>query len=507
MQQKTYQFKTEVQQLLNIVIHSLYSNREIFLRELISNAADASEKLRLDNLGKNIDNPKIKIVIDKEKKQIVISDTGIGMSYDEVVENLGTIATSGTKKFINALTGNKNQDANLIGKFGVGFYSSYIVSKSVIVKSLKYGLNKDQAVLWSSNADSSFEVSTISKNNYGTDIILNIKKEHEDLLDDWKIKQIVKKYSNHIRFPIQMLKRNIDKDGKEHILDEWETINNTKALWLKNKSEINDSEYQDFYKSITNDFKNSMLWIHNKVEGKLDYINLLYIPSQAPFDLWDRERKSGLNLYIQRVFIMQSDKLIPSYLRFVKGLVDSNDLELNISREILQHNNIIEKIKKSITKKILNTLLNLSKDKNKYNIFWKEFGQVLKEGPAEDTDNIHTISELLLFASTFNKDSKQNISLKDYCSRMQVGQKNIYYITAESFNAAKDNPQLEIFKNKGIEVLLLHDRVDEWMTSQLKEYNNFKLKSITKGELELDDLSNNKKKIKMRKTKKTSSQC
>jgi molecular chaperone HtpG len=495
---ESYNFQTEVKQLLNLVIHSLYSNKEIFLRELISNSSDALEKLRFlalkdGNIYNKDTDLSIKVSIDKKEKTITISDNGIGMSRKEIIENLGTIANSGTKKFFDSLTGDHSKDTQLIGQFGVGFYSAYIVADKVTVQSLKAGLNSEHGVRWSSEADGNFEVEDIVKNNRGTDVILRLKSEHENLLEPWKLKEIIVKYSNHISMPIKMLKSEFDDKGKEKITDTWEIVNKAQALWTRSKSDVSDNEYKEFYKNISHDFNNPLLWVHNKVEGKIEYTSLLFLPEKAPFDLWDRDRKSGLQLYVKRTFIMENDQILPSYLRFIKGIIDSNDLPLNISREILQHNKVIEAIRKATIKKVLDLLNKMSKNQaEKFNIFWKAFGQVLKEGPAEDQNNKEKIAELFRFSSTHEDSSTQNISLNDYISRMKPEQKYIYYITAESFNAAKNNPQLEIFRKKEIEVLFLFERIDEWMTSHLPEYHGKKLKSISKGELDLGKLNNEK---------------
>ncbi|WP_119344312.1 molecular chaperone HtpG [Facilibium subflavum] len=493
-EKQVFDFQTEVKQLLDLVIHSLYSNREIFLRELISNASDAAEKLRFEALNDaslfgNDAELHVRVNVDKDTKTITISDNGIGMSREDAIDHLGTIAKSGTKKFLQALTGDQTKDSQLIGQFGVGFYSAYLVADKVTVNSLKAGLKPEEAVRWESKADGSFTVEDITKEKRGTEIILHLKEGEEDLLDVWKLKQIITKYSDHISLPIQMLKREHDEDGKEKILDEWETVNKAKALWTRAKSDISDEDYKEFYKHISHDFSDPLTWSHNKVEGNLEYISLLYIPERAPFDLWDRERKSGLQLYVQRVFIMENENLLPSYLRFVKGVVDSNDLPLNISREILQHNKVIEKIKKATAKKVIDMLTKMAKDTpEKYETFWKAFGQVLKEAPAEEHEQKEKVARLFRFASTHQNTSAQEVSLEEYVARMKEGQKYIYYVTAESFNAAKNNPQLEIFRKKDIEVLLMYDRVDEWMTSHLNEFDGKTLKSIAKGDLDLGDL-------------------
>ena len=500
-------FQAEVNQLLHLVIHSLYSNREIFLRELISNASDAIEKLRFQALSNSKllgDDPKlrVKIHVDKEAQTITIDDNGIGMSREEIIENLGTIAKSGTKKFLEALTEDKGKDTQLIGQFGVGFYSAYIVSDKVTVKSLKAGNEPITAVCWESKANGEFTVEDTTKEGRGTEIILNLKNNDKDLLESWKLKEIITKYSDHIPLPILMLKTKIDDKGKETTTDDcWENVNKTKALWIRSKSDISELDYKEFYKHISHDFNDPLTWSHNKVEGKLEYISLLFLPERAPFDLWDRDRKSGLKLYIKRVFIMENQNLLPSYLRFVKGVVDSNDLPLNISREILQNNSIIEKIKKATTKKILDVLTAMAKNQpEKYKTFWKNFGQVLKEGPAENQDNKEKIAKLLRFSSTHQDIETQEVSIEEYISRMKPQQKHIYYVTSESFTAAKNNPQIEVFRKKDIEVLLLSDRVDEWMTSHLQEFDGKTLKSISKGDLDLSELGSEVDKEQQEKT-------
>ncbi|MFZ9034539.1 MAG: molecular chaperone HtpG [Francisellaceae bacterium] len=493
---QVFDFQTEVKQLLHLVIHSLYSNREIFLRELISNASDAAEKLRFEALNKpdlygNDGELRVRVTFDKEAKTITVSDNGIGMTKEEAIEHLGTIAKSGTKRFLESLTGDNSKDSQLIGQFGVGFYSAYIVADKVTVNSLKAGLNNDQATRWESKADGSFTIEDITKASRGTEIILHLKEEDVDLLNHWQLNQIITKYSNHISLPIEMKKQEFDDEGNEKITDEWETINKAKALWTRAKSDITDEEYKEFYKHISRDFGEPLSWSHNKVEGNLEYTNLLYIPENAPFNLWDRDQKWGLQLYVQRVFIMENDKLLPAYLRFIKGVVDSNDLPLNISREILQHNKVIDKIKKATVKKVLDMLSKMAENEpEQYAKFWKAFGQVLKEGPAEDQDNKDKIAKLLRFASTHENTATQDVSLTEYVARMKPEQKYIYYVTAESFSAAKNNPQLEIFRKKGIEVLLLSDRVDEWVSSHLSEFDGKTLKSVAKGDLDLGELDN-----------------
>ncbi|QIV96594.1 molecular chaperone HtpG [Allofrancisella inopinata] len=505
MSEKKYTFETEVDKLLHLVIHSLYSNREIFLRELVSNSSDAIEKLRYESISNaqlNEDDTDyaIKIDFDKKAKTITVSDNGIGMTEEEVIENLGTIAKSGTKKFLESLTGDKSKDNELIGQFGVGFYSSFIVADKVTVRTRKAGQDKSQATKWVSDAQNGFTVETITKEKRGTEITLHLKKEHEDLLEHQVLKGLVNKYSDCINTPIQMKKVEFDKDGKQTIKDEYETVNNTKAIWLRSKDEITDDEYNEFYKYISHDFANALIWSHNKVEGNLEYTSLLFIPENKPFDFWNRDKDYGLSLYVRRVFIMENKELLPPYLRFIKGVVDSADLPLNVSREILQHNKVIDKIKKASTTKILSELSKLAKkDKEKYQKFWDNFGQVLKEGVSDDYSNKEKIAGLLRFTSTASEDAKQTVSLADYISRMKEGQDTIYYITSDSYKAAINNPQLEVFKKKGIEVLLMTDRIDEWMMSTLTEFDGKHMKSIIKGNIDLDKFETEETKEKFEK--------
>lgn len=505
---ETFGFQTEVKQLLHLVIHSLYSNKEIFLRELISNGSDALEKLRFEALADSSlmetdAELSIQVDFDKDNKTVTVRDNGIGMSREEVIENLGTIAKSGTKQFLENLSGDKSKDSQLIGQFGVGFYASFIVANEVVVNTRRAGLKTDEAISWKSKGDGEFTLENITKETRGTEIILHIKEDETEFLDNWRLRGVITKYSDHIAFPVQMKKREHNDKGEETVLDEFETVNKAKALWQRAKSDISDEEYKEFYKHVSHDYQDPMLWAHNKVEGNLEYASLLYIPEKAPFDLWDRERKSGLHLYIQRVFIMESAELMPSYLRFVKGVIDSSDLPLNISREILQHNRVLDKIKKASVKKVLDMISKLAKDEpEKYETFWKAFGQVLKEGPIEDHDNKEKVAKLLRFATTHNDTDAQEISLEEYVARMKEGQKHIYYVTAESFNAAKNNPQLEIFRKKGIEVILMYDRVDEWLTSHLTEFDGKQLKSIAKGDLDLGDLADKEDKKEQEKAKK-----
>ena len=508
MSKKNYTFETEVDKLLHLVIHSLYSNREIFLRELVSNSSDAIEKLRYEaianaELNEDDTNYAIKIDFDKKAKTITVSDNGIGMTEEEVIENLGTIAKSGTKKFLENMTGDKSKDSDLIGQFGVGFYSSFIVADKVTVRTRKAGAAKDQATKWVSSAEKDFTIETITKDGRGTEITLHLKKESEDLLDHNMLKGLVNKYSDCINASIEMKKVEMDDKGKEVVKDEYETVNNTKAIWLRSKEEISDDEYNEFYKYISHDYNNALTWSHNKVEGNLEYNSLLFIPETKPFDFWNRDKDYGLSLYVRRVFIMENKELLPSYLRFVKGVIDSADLPLNVSREILQHNKVIDKIIKATATKILSELGKLAKkDNDKYQKFWDNFGQVLKEGVSEDSGNKEKIAGLLRFTSTECVDAKQTVSLADYTSRMKEGQDTIYYITSESYKAAMSNPQLEIFKKKGIEVLLMIDRVDEWMMSSLSEFDGKHMKSIIKGNIDLDKFETEETKEKFEKESK-----
>ncbi|WP_343188549.1 molecular chaperone HtpG [Buchnera aphidicola (Neophyllaphis varicolor)] len=495
---KTYKFKSEVKQLLNLMINSLYSNKEIFMRELISNASDAIDKLRFKIISepkiyKNNNENKIRISVNKDNKTLIIKDNGIGMSYDEVIENLGTIAKSGTKSFIESLTSNKDNNNQLIGKFGVGFYSSFIVSKKVQVKTRSAKLKKEEGVCWESKGEGEYSIKKIIKEDTGTEIILSIKKENIEFLDTWKIQSIIHKYSDHISIPVEL--QILDEKNKDPY---WKQINQATALWTKEKSNISEKEYQEFYKYISKDSNAPIYWTHNKVEGNQEYINLLYIPSKAPWDIWNRENKHGLKLYVKRVYIMDdAEQFLPNYLRFIKGLIDSDDLPLNISREILQDSSLINKLKKSLTNRSLKMLETLYiKDKKKYEIFWKEFGLVLKEGIAEDLNNKDKIAKLIRFASIKNKSNIQNLSLDDYINNMLKNQEKIYFITADSYNSAINSPHLEFFKKESIDVLLLSDKIDEWMMSYLTEYKGKKFQSVSKKDESLKkilDIKENKK--------------
>ena len=500
MSAQTLNFQAEVKQLLHLMIHSLYSNREIFLRELVSNASDACDKLRfeaLENGGlfENDAELKIRVAFDKAARTLTVSDNGIGMSRDEVVTNLGTIAKSGTKEFFGKLTGDQKKDAHLIGQFGVGFYSAFIVADKVTVRTRRAGLSAADGVKWecSMTGDSAGEytVEPIDKADRGTEITLHLRDDQDDLLSSWKLKSIIQKYSDHILQPIVMKKEQWDEEKKAQVVtDEDETVNKANALWARAKSDITDEEYTEFYKHVGHDYEEPLAWTHSKVEGRHEYTQLLYVPGHAPFDMWDRQARHGVKLYVRRVFIMDdAEKLMPVYLRFVRGVVDSNDLPLNVSREILQESKDIDALRAGCTKKVLGMLEDLAENqKDKYATFWKEFGQVLKEGVGEDFANKEKIAGLLRFASTFADTADETVSLADYIGRMKEGQDKIYYVTADSFNAAKNSPHLEIFRKKGIEVLLLSNRVDEWVVGNLTEFDGKQLASVAKGGLDLGAL-------------------
>ena len=493
--QETRGFQSEVKQLLQLMIHSLYSNKEIFLRELISNASDAADKLRF----KALSNPalyegdgdlRVRVSFDADKSTITISDNGIGMTREQVIDHLGTIAKSGTKEFLTALGQDQAKDSQLIGQFGVGFYSAFIVADKVKVKTRAAGEATDKGVLWESAGEGEYSVADIEKKSRGTDVILHLREDEKELLNEWRLREIIGKYSDHIGLPVEMLTKEYDDEGKE-CGEKWEKINKSDALWTRSKNDVSDEEYKEFYKHLSHDFADPVTWAHNKVEGNQAYTSLLYVPAKAPWDLFNREHKHGLKLYVQRVFIMDdAEQFMPNYLRFMRGLIDSNDLPLNVSREILQDNKITAALRKALTKRSLQMLEKLAKDDaEKYLQFWKEFGLVLKEGPAEDFANKETVAKLLRFVSTHNDSSEQTVSLEDYISRMKEGQKAIYYITADSYVAAKNSPHLELFNKKGIEVLLLSDRIDEWMLSYLTEFDGKPLQSITKADLDLGDLA------------------
>ena len=493
--QETRGFQSEVKQLLQLMIHSLYSNKEIFLRELISNASDAADKLRF----KALSNPalyegdgelRVRVSFDADKGTLTISDNGIGMTREQVIDHLGTIAKSGTKEFLTALGQDQAKDSQLIGQFGVGFYSAFIVADKVTVKTRAAGEAADKGVLWESAGEGEYSVADIEKKSRGTDVILHLREDEKEFLNEWRLREIIGKYSDHIGLPVEMLTKEYDDEGKE-IGEKWEKINKSDALWTRSKNDISDEEYKEFYKHLSHDFADPLLWAHNKVEGNQEYTSLLYVPSKAPWDLFNREHKHGLKLYVQRVFIMDdAEQFMPNYLRFMRGLIDSNDLPLNVSREILQDNKTTAALRKALTKRSLQMLEKLAKeDADKYQQFWKEFGLVLKEGPAEDFGNKEAIAKLLRFASTHNDSSEQTVSLEDYVARMKEGPKAIYYITADSYVAAKNSPHLELFNKKGIEVLLLSDRIDEWMLSYLTEFDGKSLQTITKADLDLGDLA------------------
>ncbi len=491
-QKETLQFETEVTQLLHLMIHSLYSNKEIFLRELISNASDACDRLRFEAISDDAlldKNPDLKIQVefDKEARTVTVRDNGVGMSREEVVTNIGTIARSGTREFLDQLTGDQSKDSHLIGQFGVGFYSAFIVAEKVTLTTLKAGQEENQAVRWESQGTGSYTLEDVKKARRGTEVVLHLKKDEEELLNSWQLRSIITKYSDHVPLPIEMRELN----DKGEITAKWETVNKASALWARPKSEISDEEYVEFYKHVSHDFAEPLVWTHNRVEGKTEYISLLYIPKQAPFDLFEPNPAHGVKLYVQRVFIMDdAEKLLPRYLRFIRGVIDSNDLPLNISREILQSNKIIDNIRSGSVKKVLGLLENMAaSEPEKYQEFWSVFGKVLKEGPGEDFANREKIAGLLRFASTHQDSDRQCVSLDEYVARMKPEQEKIYYITADSHAAAKSSPHLEIFRDKGIEVLLLADRVDEWLMSHLTEYQEKSFASIAKGELDLGEIS------------------
>ena len=488
-QKETMEFQAEVRQLMKLMIHSLYSNKEIFLRELISNASDACDKLRFEALSNESlydgdSELKIRVEFDKDARTVTVSDNGIGMSRDEVVENIGTIAKSGTRQFFESLTGDQSHDLELIGQFGVGFYSCFIVADKVTLTTRRAGEAADQAVQWESDGEGSYSLTATNKDSRGTEIVLHLREGEDEFLDAWRLRSIITRYSDHIAIPIEMPSQDEDKKG------EYEAINNASALWKRPKKDISDEEYREFYKHVAHDFGEPLAWTHNQVEGKQSYTSLMYIPKTAPFDLWDRDRRHGIKLYVKRVFIMDdAEHLMPQYLRFVRGLVDSDDLPLNVSREILQQNKFIDGIRAASVKKVLGLLESMAKNEpEKYAEFWKQFGQVLKEGPAEDFANRERIAKLLRFSSTHTDSEEQTVSLEDYISRMPEGQEKIYYVTADGFPAAKNSPHLEVFRKKGIEVLLLSDRVDEWLVSHLTEFDGKPLVSVAKGDLDLGKL-------------------
>jgi len=493
---ETLEFQTEARQILHLMTHSLYSNKEIFLRELVSNASDACDKLRFEALG-NDDlyegdgDLKITVDFDKDSNSVTITDNGIGMSRDEIIDNIGTIASSGTRKFLESLTGDQAKDAQMIGQFGVGFYSSFIVADKVTVTSRRAGQDKAEAVRWESDGQGSFTLENTEMDSRGTVVTLHLKDDEKEFADNFRLRNIIKQYSDHISLPINMLKIDYgtdeDKEEKKDAEPEYERVNSASALWARDKKDITDDEYKEFYKHVSHDFQDPQSWIHNKVEGNQSYTSLFYIPANAPFDLYERDHKRGVKLYVKRVFIMDdAEHLMPNYLRFIKGVVDSDDLPLNVSREILQQNKVTERIRGASVKKILGKLESMAKDQaEEYAAFWKTFGQVMKEGPIEDFANKERVAKLLRFASTETNSEEQNVSLEDYVGRMKEEQEKIYYITAESFAAAKNSPHLEVFRKKGIEVLLLSDRVDEWLVAHLTEFDGKSLQSVARGDLDL----------------------
>ncbi|HSG11109.1 MAG TPA: molecular chaperone HtpG [Gammaproteobacteria bacterium] len=491
---ETLEFQTEVKQLLQLMIHSLYSNKEIFLRELISNGSDACDKLRFEALGNDAlyeddSTLRIRIDFDEDERTVTISDTGIGMTRDEVVDNIGTIAKSGTRQFFESLTGDQAKDSQLIGQFGVGFYSAFIVADRVSLTTRRAGLPAEQGVHWESSGDGSFTLETVERKARGTEVVLHLREGEDEFLDDFRLRNIIHKYSDHIPLPIEMLQEK--SAGEEQAPREYQPVNKASALWTRPRNEISDEEYKEFYKHVAHDFEDPMTWVHSHVEGAQSYKSLFYIPARAPFDLYDRDSRHGIKLYVNRVFIMDdAEQLMPYYLRFVRGLVDSDDLPLNVSREILQHNKLIDTIRAGSIKKVLGMLETMAKDApEQYAGFWAQFGKVIKEGPGEDFANRERIAKLLRFASTDTGMDAQTVSFDDYIGRMKEGQGKIYFVTADNFAAAASSPHLQIFRRKGIEVLLLSDRVDEWLVSHLHEYDGKQLVSVAKGKLDLDALA------------------
>ncbi len=521
---ETRGFETEAKQLLHLMVHSLYSNKEIFLRELISNASDAADKLRFAALSQpelleTGGEPKVQIDFDSEKNTLVISDNGIGMSRDEVISNLGTIAKSGTAQFLESLTGDQKKDSQLIGQFGVGFYSAFIVADEVQVLTRKAGAADSEATFWTSRGEADYSLEASKKASSGTEITLHLKKEEKEYAEAYRLRSIVKKYADHISIPVFMEKQNVPgqeeaageeaadtKKGKagkkEEKPREYEAINEAKALWTRSRKEVKADEYKEFYKSVSHDFEDPLEWSHNKVEGKLEYTSLLYVPARAPYDLWNRDSARGLKLYVQRVFIMDdAEQFLPLYLRFMKGVVDSSDISLNVSREILQKDPVVDSMRSALTKRALDMLAKMrKKDKDKYNNFWKEFGQALKEGPAEDYANKEKVARLLQFTTTHSDADEQDQGLEDYVSRMKEEQEKVYYLVAESVKAGRNSPHLEIFRKKGIEVILMHDRIDEWLMSHLQEFDGRQFQDISRGELDLGKLEDKQDKEDQEKT-------
>ncbi len=499
---ETLGFQAEVKQLLHLMIHSLYSNKEIFLRELVSNASDACDKLRFEA----IDHPdllegapelRIRVEFDKDARTITLTDNGIGLSRDEAIANLGTIARSGTREFFSQLTGDKQKDTQLIGQFGVGFYSSFIIAEKVAVRSRRAGLPASEGVLWESDGQGEFSVTEIDREARGTSVTLTLRADEDEFLSGWKLREVLRRYSDHISLPVEMKKEEWDAEKSEQVVkDEWETVNQANALWARSKADITDEQYKEFYKHVSHDYEDPLAWTHNRVEGRSEYTQLLYVPKRAPFDLYDRDARRGVKLYVKRVFIMDdADQLLPAYLRFVRGVVDSADLPLNVSREILQESRDVRAIREGSAKRILGLLEDLAKDKpDEYAEFWTQFGQVLKEGVGEDPANKDRIAGLLRFASTQSDSPAQTVSLADYIGRMKEGQDKIYYLSADSYAAAAHSPHLEVFRRKGLEVLLLSDRVDEWMLSYLREFEGKALASVAKGGLDLDALADEEEK-------------
>ena len=501
---ETLGFQSEAKQLMQLMIHSLYSNKEIFLRELVSNANDAIDKLRFESLSNTelasvIEELRIRIDVDKDANTVTITDNGIGMTRDEAISHLGTIAKSGTAQFLDSLTGDQKQDSQLIGQFGVGFYSTFIVADKVVVESRSATASKDEAVRWTSEGEAEFEVETIEREEAGTAVTLYLKPDEAEFADGWRLRSIVKKYADHVSVPVVMKQMATEEDKEP----EDEVVNSAKALWTRSRSDVSEDEYKEFYKLVSNDFQDPLKWSHNKVEGKLDYTSLLYIPSKAPFDLYQREAPRGVKLYVQRVFIMDdAEQFLPLYLRFIRGIVDSNDLSLNVSREILQKDPAIDSMRSALTKRSLDMIEKLSDDEEKYQAFWDEFGQVLKEGPAEDFGNREKVAGLLRFATTESGSKTQNQSLKAYIGRMKPEQDKVYYVAAENYHMAANSPHLEIFKKKGLEVVLLHDRVDEWLVSHLAEFDGKQFQDVAKGELDLGDMEDMEEKEHQEETEK-----
>ena len=503
-EKETLGFQSEAKQLQHLMIHSLYSNKEIFLRELVSNANDAIDKLRFRALSHpelipEGDELAIQVDVDGEAGTVTVSDNGIGMTREEAIANLGTIAKSGTSQFLDSLTGDQQKDAQLIGQFGVGFYSSFIVADKVVVESRVAGASAEEGIRWTSTGEAEFDIETVSRDSSGTSVTLHLKPDDKEFADGWRLRSIVKKYADHVSVPVKMLQLSTEED-QEAVL---EVVNTAKALWTRARSEVSDEEYKEFYKAVSHDFADPMTWSHNKVEGKLEYTSLLYIPASAPFDLWNRESPRGLKLYVHRVFIMdEAEQFLPLYLRFVRGVVDSSDLALNVSREILQKDPAIDSMRNALTKRVLDMIGKLSADEEQYQTFWDQFGQVMKEGPAEDFSNKEKVAGLLRFATTQSASAIQNQSLAAYIDRMQPEQDKIYYVAAENFHTAANSPHLEIFRKKDIEVILLSDRIDEWLVSHLMEFDGKQFQDVAKGQLDLGELEDEDEKEQKKDVKK-----